>query len=174
MAVDADLAAGLIDEKEAKQRREDISGAAEFHGAMDGAIRFTQRDAVASIIIVDDQCRRGFCHRRSATRNGFGDGDQNLHDFNGRRRCGGGSSVAFCFGCGGDCYVPVRRLRSSMGSDVSVQLLSNPRPLFISAGVLAFLGNFARNAAFCVFIACRRNWRSRLFFDDTGEKYCGK
>ena len=52
MAVDADLAAGMIDEHEAKRRREDISQAAEFHGAMDGAIRFTQRDAVASIIIV--------------------------------------------------------------------------------------------------------------------------
>src|SRR5256885_11245818 len=52
MAVDADLAAGMIDENEAKKRRGDISQAAEFHGAMDGAIRFTQRDAVASIIIV--------------------------------------------------------------------------------------------------------------------------
>src|ERR1044071_4174117 len=49
MAVDADLSAGLIDEVEARKRRGDISQAAEFHGSMDGAIRFTQRDAVASI-----------------------------------------------------------------------------------------------------------------------------
>src|SRR5439155_5536364 len=51
MAVDADLAAGIIDEHEAKRRRAEIGQAAEFHGAMDGAIRFTQRDAVASILI---------------------------------------------------------------------------------------------------------------------------
>ena len=60
MAVDADLAAGMIDENEARRRREDISQGAEFHGAMDGAIRFTQRDAVASIIIVAVNIGAGF------------------------------------------------------------------------------------------------------------------
>src|SRR5690606_22287322 len=51
MAIDSDLNAGLIDETEAKRRREDVTREAEFYGAMDGAVRFTQRDAVASIII---------------------------------------------------------------------------------------------------------------------------
>ncbi|RPJ79893.1 MAG: flagellar biosynthesis protein FlhA, partial [Acidobacteria bacterium] len=51
MAIDADLNAGLIDEREAKARREKIRREADFYGAMDGAIRFTQRDAVAAILI---------------------------------------------------------------------------------------------------------------------------
>jgi flagellar biosynthesis protein FlhA len=52
MSIDADLSAGLIDEQEARERRRYVSREAEFYGAMDGAVRFTQRDAVASIIIV--------------------------------------------------------------------------------------------------------------------------
>jgi flagellar biosynthesis protein FlhA len=51
MSIDADLNNGLIDEAEAKKRRAELSGEAEFYGSMDGASRFTQRDAVASIII---------------------------------------------------------------------------------------------------------------------------
>ena len=51
MSIDSDLNAGLIDETEAKRRREEVTREAEFYGAMDGAVRFTQRDAVASIII---------------------------------------------------------------------------------------------------------------------------
>src|SRR6186713_2390571 len=51
MAIDADLNAGIIDEREAKTRRERIRREADFYGAMDGAIRFTQRDALAAILI---------------------------------------------------------------------------------------------------------------------------
>ena len=51
MAVDADLNAGLINEQQAKQRRETIQHEADFHGAMDGASKFVRGDAVAGIII---------------------------------------------------------------------------------------------------------------------------
>lgn len=51
MSIDADLNNGLIDENEARRRRRELASEAEFYGAMDGASRFTQRDAVASIII---------------------------------------------------------------------------------------------------------------------------
>jgi len=51
MAIDADLNAGLIDEKEARERRTRIRREADFYGAMDGAIRFTQRDALAALLI---------------------------------------------------------------------------------------------------------------------------
>ncbi len=51
MAIDADLNAGLIDDGEARRRRREVAQEAEFYGAMDGAVRFTQRDAVASLII---------------------------------------------------------------------------------------------------------------------------
>jgi len=51
MAIDADMNAGLIDEAEARRRRQAIAREAEFYGAMDGAARFNQRDALATILI---------------------------------------------------------------------------------------------------------------------------
>jgi flagellar biosynthesis protein FlhA len=50
MSIDSDLSAGLIDESEALKRRKLLAKEAEFYGAMDGASRFTQRDALASTL----------------------------------------------------------------------------------------------------------------------------
>ncbi len=52
MAIDADLNAGLIDDKEAKRRRIEIAQEADFYGAMDGASKFVRGDAVAGILIM--------------------------------------------------------------------------------------------------------------------------
>ena len=52
MAVDADLNAGLIDEKEAKRRRAEVAEEANFFGSMDGASKFVRGDAVAGILIL--------------------------------------------------------------------------------------------------------------------------
>src|SRR5215470_16238046 len=60
MSIDADLSSGLIDEAEARLRRKQLSAEAEFYGAMDGASRFTQRDAIASIIITGVNIIAGF------------------------------------------------------------------------------------------------------------------
>jgi flagellar biosynthesis protein FlhA len=51
MAIDADMNAGLIDEQEARKRRQAVAREAEFYGAMDGAARFNQRDSMATILI---------------------------------------------------------------------------------------------------------------------------
>jgi flagellar biosynthesis protein FlhA len=51
MAIDADLNAGIIDEREAQRRREEISRQADFYGAMDGASKFVRGDAIAGILI---------------------------------------------------------------------------------------------------------------------------
>jgi flagellar biosynthesis protein FlhA len=51
MAIDADLNAGLIDEAQAKKRREDVAAEADFYGAMDGASKFVKGDAIAAIVI---------------------------------------------------------------------------------------------------------------------------
>jgi flagellar biosynthesis protein FlhA len=51
MAIDADLSAGAIDEKEAQKRREDVAKQADFYGAMDGASKFVRGDAIAGIAI---------------------------------------------------------------------------------------------------------------------------
>jgi len=52
MAIDADLSAGLIDEKEAKRRRKDLEAESNFFGAMDGASKFVRGDAIAGLMIV--------------------------------------------------------------------------------------------------------------------------
>ena len=52
MSIDADLNAGLIDEKEARQRRKAVSQEADFYGAMDGASKFVRGDAIAAILII--------------------------------------------------------------------------------------------------------------------------
>ena len=51
MAIDADLNAGLIDENEAKKRRENIAKEADFYGAMDGASKFIRGEAIAGLVI---------------------------------------------------------------------------------------------------------------------------
>jgi flagellar biosynthesis protein FlhA len=60
MSIDSDLNAGLIDENQARIRRKEIANEAEFYGAMDGATRFTQRDAIASILITVINIVAGF------------------------------------------------------------------------------------------------------------------
>ena len=52
MAIDADLNAGLIDEKEAKRRRAEVGEEAEFFGSMDGASKFVRGDAIAGMLIL--------------------------------------------------------------------------------------------------------------------------
>jgi flagellar biosynthesis protein FlhA len=60
MSIDSDLNSGLIDESEARARRKGLAAEAEFYGAMDGASRFTQRDAMASILITVINIVAGF------------------------------------------------------------------------------------------------------------------
>ncbi len=60
MAIDADLNAGLINEDEARTRREEIASEASFHGAMDGASKFVKGDAIAAIIITLINIGAGF------------------------------------------------------------------------------------------------------------------
>jgi flagellar biosynthesis protein FlhA len=60
MAIDADLNAGTINEQEARARRAKIAQEAEFYGAMDGAARFSQRDAMATVLITVINIFAGF------------------------------------------------------------------------------------------------------------------
>ncbi len=61
MAIDADLNAGTIDEKEAQRRREEITQQADFFGAMDGASKFVRGDAIAGIVITLINIVGGLC-----------------------------------------------------------------------------------------------------------------
>src|SRR6185295_14776217 len=60
MAIDADLSAGLIDEKEARRRRSEISRQADFYGAMDGSSKFVKGDAIAGLLITAINIVGGF------------------------------------------------------------------------------------------------------------------
>ena len=61
MAIDADLAAGLLTPDEAKARRREVSTEADFYGSMDGASKFVKGDAIAAIIILTINIVAGFC-----------------------------------------------------------------------------------------------------------------
>ncbi len=139
MAVDADLAAGIIDENTAKQRREDINQGAEFHGSMDGAIRFTQRDAVASIIIVAINIGAGFAI--GVLQHGLPLADAIKIYTTLTVGDGVAAAIPSLFISVAAAIITTRSATaSSMGAEVASQLLSDPRPLFIAAGVLTFLG----------------------------------
>ena len=60
MSIDADLNAGLINEKEARNRRQMLEQEADFYGSMDGAIRFVRGDAIAGILITVINILGGF------------------------------------------------------------------------------------------------------------------
>lgn len=60
MAIDADLGAGLIDETEARRRRQDVARYADFYGAMDGAAKFVRGDAIACLVITAINLVGGF------------------------------------------------------------------------------------------------------------------
>ena len=66
MAVDADLNAGTIDEKEAKRRRAEVAEEADFFGSMDGASKFVRGDAVAGILILLINIAGGFMTERAS------------------------------------------------------------------------------------------------------------
>ncbi|MGG2076792.1 flagellar biosynthesis protein FlhA [Lelliottia nimipressuralis] len=61
MAIDADLNAGLINQKQARDRRKDVSKEADFYGAMDGASKFVRGDAIAGIMVLVINVIGGIC-----------------------------------------------------------------------------------------------------------------
>jgi len=60
MAIDADLNAGIIDDAQARRRREEVAMEADFYGAMDGASKFVKGDAIAAIVITTVNLLGGF------------------------------------------------------------------------------------------------------------------
>ncbi|HYK88147.1 MAG TPA: flagellar biosynthesis protein FlhA [Acidobacteriota bacterium] len=139
MSIDADLNAGLIDENEARQRRENISKEAEFYGAMDGAIRFTSRDAVASIIILAINIVGGFLI-------GIFQFDMGLADAAKRftiLTIGDGLVTAIpslLISVAGGIITTRAASESNLGEDVARQLFLNPVPVAIGSGFLFFFG----------------------------------
>ncbi len=139
MAIDADLNSGLIDQDEARARREEVAREADFYGAMDGASKFVRGDAVAGILILLINIIGGLA---------IGMGQHDL-DFSTAMRF----YALLTIGDGLVAQLPSLLLATSaaiivtrvskaedLGSQVATQVIDNPRALGITAGILLLLG----------------------------------
>jgi flagellar biosynthesis protein FlhA len=138
MAIDSDLNAGLIDESEARQRRELVSREAEFYGAMDGAVRFTQRDAIASIIITCVNILAGFMIGAISHDMALGAA---LETYTVLTVGDGLVTVipALLISVSGGIITTRAAGEGSLGVDFGKQLFSRPEPLMLAAGVMGSL-----------------------------------
>ncbi len=139
MAIDADLNAGLISQEVARQRRADVAQEADFYGSMDGASKFVRGDAVAGILILFINILGGIIIGTTQHGMTFNDAANNY--------------LLLSIGDGLVAQLPALLLSSAaaivvtrantaqdMGQQVFSQLFSNPRVLYIAAGVIAILG----------------------------------
>ncbi len=137
MAIDADLNAGLIDEKEAMRRRQRISQEADFYGAMDGASKFVRGDAIAGVIITLINIIGGFV---------IGIFQKHMIPMDAARvytllTVGDGlvSQIpALLISTAAGIIVSRAASEKNMGMEVAMQLFSSPRAIFIAAGLLLF------------------------------------
>jgi flagellar biosynthesis protein FlhA len=138
MSIDSDLNGGLIDETEAKRRRKALATEAEFYGAMDGASRFTQRDAVASILITSINIVAGFLI--GVTQHGM-DFRRALETYTVLTIGDGLVTVipALMISIAGGLIVTRASSDARLGAEFHRQILSNSQPLLLAAGVLVAL-----------------------------------
>jgi flagellar biosynthesis protein FlhA len=138
MSIDADLNAGLIDETEARARRKNLAAEAEFYGAMDGASRFTQRDAVASILITSINIIAGFLIGV------FQHGMELRHALETYTVLTIGDGLvtvipALMISISGGLIVTRTGSEDSLGAEFQKQVLGASQPLLLASGVLMIL-----------------------------------
>jgi len=139
LAIDADLNSGIIDQQEARERRVEIGKEAEFYGAMDGAIRFTQRDAMASMLITLINIIGGLF---------IGVFQYNMPVVTALTTftvltIGDGLVTAIpslLISIAGGLVTTHAASDVSMGQGITTQLFSNPKPVYFGAGIVAGLG----------------------------------
>ena len=142
MSIDADLNAGLIDDAEAKARREKISREADFYGAMDGASKFVRGDAIAGIIITAINIVGGIIlgFSRGEFQNG---GWQNIFRTYTVITIGDGLSAqipALLVAIASGFVVTRASGNQNIGEELSAQLLKYPKVLLYSAIAFIMLG----------------------------------
>lgn len=138
MAIDSDLAAGIINQEEAKQRRSEVMAEADFYGAMDGAAKFVRGDAIAGLLIMIINLIGGVAIGVADHALTFGEAF-NIY-------------AILTIGDGLVAQIPAILLSTSaavmvtrvskdadMSKIVFTQLFSNPKPLFICCGLLVVL-----------------------------------
>ena len=139
MAIDADLNAGLIDDKEAKRRRLEVGEEAEFFGSMDGASKYVRGDAMAGLLILFINIIGGFV---------IGVAQHNLSAAQ-----AADSYILLAVGDALVAQIPALLISVSaamvvsrvgkehtMGSQIGTQVFSSARSLGLVAGIIALLG----------------------------------
>jgi flagellar biosynthesis protein FlhA len=157
MSIDADLNAGLIDDKQAKERRKKVEREADFYGAMDGASKFVKGDAIAGIIIliinifaglVIGWWKHGMTFAESAshfTTLTIGDGLVS-------------QIPALLISVAAGIIVTRSASEGNLGHDLTAQLVSSPKLLYIVASAILLLGiltpiHFITTAPIAAFLA---------------------
>ena len=138
MAIDADLNAGIINEKEAQERREEITQQADFFGAMDGASKFVRGDAIAGIIITLINIIGGFVIGVAQEGMSFAEAAKVFTMLS----IGDGlvSQVpAFLISLAAGLLVTRSTQKTDLPAQFITQLFSNPRALAVAAGFLSIL-----------------------------------
>lgn len=141
MSIDSDLNAGLIDEIQARNRRKMLSAEAEFYGAMDGASRFTQRDAVASILITCINIIAGFLI--GVLQHGM-DLKRALETYTVLTIGDGLVTVipALMISISGGLIVTRASSETQISAEFVKQVFTKPQPLLLTSGVLFALAAF--------------------------------
>ncbi|VAW73291.1 Flagellar biosynthesis protein FlhA [hydrothermal vent metagenome] len=140
MAIDADLNSGIIDQEEAKNRREEIASEADFYGSMDGASKFVRGDAVAGILILIINIVGGFAI-------GVGQHDMLMAD-------AVRNYTLLTIGDGLVAQIPSLLLSSAtaiiitrdskkqeLAEQVKEQMFGNTRVLWVTAGIVGIMGS---------------------------------
>lgn len=139
MSIDADLNAGLINEEEARARREEIAQEAEYYGAMDGANKFVRGDAVAGIIITLANIIGGLAIGVFQNQLSFGDAAETYTLLT----IGDGLVTqipALIVSTSAGIIVSRAGAESNLGQEITAQILFQPRAIGIAAAVLFGFG----------------------------------
>ena len=139
MSIDADLNAGLINEQEARARREEIAQEAEYYGAMDGANKFVRGDAIAGIIITLANIIGGLAIGIFQNNMGFGDAAETYTLLT----IGDGLVTqipALIVSTSAGIIVSRAGAESNLGQEITSQILLQPRAIGITAIVLFGFG----------------------------------
>jgi flagellar biosynthesis protein FlhA len=141
MSIDADLNAGLINEMQARERRKKIEREADFYGAMDGASKFVKGDAIAGIIIliinmigglIIGMAMKGFAIKEALqTYSILTIGDGLVSQI-----------PALLISTSAGLIVTRASSEGNLGHDITSQITSQPRLLYIVSGTLVLLGLF--------------------------------
>ena len=139
MSIDADLNAGMIDEAEARKRREAISQEADFYGSMDGASKFVRGDAIAALLIIFINVLGGL---------GIGVLEHGMSVVEAAKRFTlltvGDAIVAqipaLIMSTAAGIIVTRVSTKTSLGRDLTDQIFFNPNLVAAVAGMLFFLG----------------------------------